>query len=162
MDNTRKIIIAVVLLVAAAGITYWNLSRKGGPETTTGVYFYDLSEGELFAASSDKIPPFERGGATAVRAHVYVCESGGEQFIGFLEKFGPQAQGMIQGVMKNTKMGSPQQLIAQGQISPDQHLVASPDAPEEWHPANSRQGRQITSAPRGRCNGGAKEVNPGE
>jgi hypothetical protein len=161
LDNTKKIIIALVLLVAAGGITYWNMSGKAGPETTTGVYFYDLSKGELFAASSDKVPPFQRGGGSAVRAHVFVCAAGGEQFIGFLEKFGPQAQGMIQGLLKNTKMGSPEQLIAQGQIPADQHLVASPDAPQEWHPAGSQQGRRITAAPRRKCNGGAKEVKPG-
>lgn len=161
MDNTKKIIIAVVLLVAAGGIIVWHLSGGQGPVTARGVYFYDLSEGELFNAPSDRVPPFQRGKGTAVRAHVFVCSDGGEQFIGFLEKFGPQAHGMIESLLKNSKMGSPEQLIAQGQIPPDQHLVAGPDAPEEWHPAQSQQGRRITSAPRQKCDGAAKEVKPG-
>jgi hypothetical protein len=162
LDNAKKIIIAVVLLVAAGGVTYWRMSGKGGPVTTTGVYYYDLSKGELFTASSDRIPPFQHGGNTAVRAHVFACSGGGEQFIGFLEKFGPQARAMIEGIVKNSKMGSPEQLIAHGQIPPDQHLVASPDAPEEWHPIRSQQGQRITSAPQSKCNDGAREVTPGE
>ncbi len=67
-------ILAVVVLVIALGVIVMQLQ----PPRTAGaidLYFYDMTSGQLFTASSDQIPPIEtsNGPHAGVRAHVFAC-----------------------------------------------------------------------------------------
>jgi len=58
--------------------------------------FFTVDDGKTwFADSSANIPPFDKDGKEAVRAHVYLCADG-MKFVSYLERFNPQAKQTLQ------------------------------------------------------------------
>jgi hypothetical protein len=68
-------------------------SRKKFPESSPDSFF-SVDDGKtFFAASSDNIPPFDYKGRTAV--HAYVFQHDGKRFVGYLERYTPEARAAI-------------------------------------------------------------------
>jgi hypothetical protein len=59
--------------------------------------FFTVDDGKtFFTAAGENVPPFDYNGQTAV--HAYVFEFNGKRFVGYLERFTPEAhQQMIEG-----------------------------------------------------------------
>jgi|SRR3954470_6144982 hypothetical protein len=84
-----------VLTIAALGFTVYQViaSHRRIPLKSPDSYF-SVDDGKtFFVASSDNIPPFDYKGKTAV--HAYVFESNGKRFVGFLERYTPEARAKI-------------------------------------------------------------------
>jgi hypothetical protein len=82
-------IIAAVLLLSIVLVIY----RVTGSGAGVGKAYYTDDDGQsLFADSASRLPPFQRDGREAVRAVVLTCDGGHGRFIGWLEKYTPEAQ----------------------------------------------------------------------
>ena len=68
-------------------------SRKRFPSGPPD-YYFTVDDGKTyFAASSDNYPPFDYNGQTAVGAYVFECN--GKRFVGYLERFTPEARALM-------------------------------------------------------------------
>src|SRR4051812_26868582 len=61
----------------------------GGAASSGGARFTTDDGRTLFEAPADSLPPFDHDGKPAARAHVYRC--GGKEFVGYLERYTPEA-----------------------------------------------------------------------
>ena len=126
--HRAAVTVSVTLLCMCAAAIAYNIRqmtprRPGVPEA-----FYTTDDGKtLFSAPSDRLAPFEEAGKQAVRAQVFRCEHA-EPFVGYLERYGPEAHRIITEVeyaAKHAKPGDP----------PPKNLAAVPNA--------QRNGRQV-------------------
>jgi len=80
--------LAAVMIVGAAVAIYVQ-ARDFGP-AGPGKAFYTTDDGtSLFVDSVMKLPPFDKDGKRAVRAHVFEC--GGKRVVGYLSCYRPEA-----------------------------------------------------------------------
>ena len=118
---------ATLLCVCAVAIAY-NIREMTPRGAEVPEAFYTTDDGKtLFSAPSDRLAPFEEAGKQAVRAQVFRCEHA-EPFVGYLERYSPEAHRIITEVeyaAKHAKPGDP----------PPKSLAAVPNA--------QRNGRQV-------------------
>lgn len=102
---------AAALMFCLAGLfafNFWRNHRELPPQ----IYFYDLSEKKLFAASQDAVPPIAGADGKeedAVRAIVY-SPSGNcakDKKIAYLEKYSPQLKAEFETAKKNPGLEFP-------------------------------------------------------
>lgn len=94
LNNNPRITTAVTaaVIVLAVVVIVWNRSSSGpGPSGVYKVYYSDDDGNTWFEDDWQKVPPFDRNGREAVRAHVFRI-GGGEPFVGYLEKFDARAK----------------------------------------------------------------------
>jgi len=84
--------VAALVLIAAAGVVITkSILRSPTTEASTRGY-YTIDDGAtLFSDSLDLLPPFDHNGQQAVRARVFSCDGNKTHFIGYLEKYDPEA-----------------------------------------------------------------------
>jgi hypothetical protein len=79
------------IIVIALIIIGWQLTSSGGPKIPSEAY-YTIDDGATwFADDIQKIPPFDKDGKPAYRAHVFKC-SDGKEFVSHLERYTPEAK----------------------------------------------------------------------
>jgi hypothetical protein len=98
---------AGTVLIVVAAIVFIVVSWARGPVEGEGVggnqAYYTIDDGQnYFAAEFTKIPPFEHEGKQAVRAHVFTCDGGKTRFVGYLERFSPEAKKMVEEFARQT------------------------------------------------------------
>ena len=70
-------------------------------------HFYTIDDGKTwFADDATKTPPFDKDGKQAVRAYVFRAQDG-TKFVGYLERFKPDAQRLIDSPAKLNSNGVP-------------------------------------------------------
>ena len=86
---------AIGLLVLGVGAIIWQLmashsdTRRQVPND-----FFTIDDGQTwFRDKATNLPPFDRDGKQAVKAWVYQC--GGKQFVGYLERYTPEARQVL-------------------------------------------------------------------
>ncbi len=91
-----------MLLKIALLIAPWLIFGRGlmdqsrGPQIPTQAY-YSVDDGQTFFADDiNLVPPFEKDGKMAVRAHVFTCDGGKTPFVAYLERYTPEAKGKIE------------------------------------------------------------------
>jgi hypothetical protein len=78
------IVVLAIGLIVAQVLAGKHRYPSGPPDN----YYTDDDGKTFFAASSANVPPFDHNGQQAVRAYVFKC--GGQQFVGYLERFTPR------------------------------------------------------------------------
>jgi len=109
-----------------------------GKETAYGdVFYYCTNCKKEFTASSVEVPPIKCkfcGKVAAVLATKFKCKECGSMFIGYIEKFDPETQRLIE-------------MRKRGERVPDEKignvLVSDPEK-EEWLDATSLKGMEVT------------------
>ena len=87
-------LISGIVLVAVGFIVAQVLAnRKAYPVASPDSYFTVDDGKSFFVASSDNIPPFDHSGQQAVHAYVFQCN--GKQFVGYMERYTPDARKSI-------------------------------------------------------------------
>jgi len=159
MKNTKGIIIAVVLLIAAVAafvlIKPKQPTAKGWPQ----VYFYDMGKGETYVGPKNQIPPTQAPGGQgeAVWAAVYSCGDCADvstHKVAYLEKFSPEAKGYLESAMAtigNSTRPEYQQPFAN--IPVGQELVASVDEPNTWLDKNAEGATIVRDGMASICDG---------
>ncbi len=140
------LIIVVALGAAIIRIAFW---LAGGSAAVAGqVYFYDLSTGELFAASPSRLPPIAApsdtgGNLQGVRAYVYACGDCSDsqpREIGYLMMYTSQYALAIE------KLGRGETLTAEETgytVDPQTHTLVRRVDDERWSTLASREGQRI-------------------
>lgn len=138
----------VTLLSACAVAIAYNIREMTPRRADVPGAFYTTDDGKtLFPAPSDRLPPFDEAGKQAVRAQVFRCEHA-EPFVGYLERYTPEALRIITEVeyaAKHAKPGDP----------PPKNLAAAPNAQRngrqvkkpgerEWVDVSSPEGSRLT------------------
>ena len=86
--KSLAVVLATVMIVGAA-IAIYVQARDFGPGGP-GKAFFTTDDGKtLFVDSIMKLPPFDKDGKQAVRAHVFECN--GERVVGYLSCYRPEA-----------------------------------------------------------------------
>ena len=96
--------IAVGAMLAGLGFVGWQLGASGPSAVERGGYFSDDDGKTFFVDDIDKVAPFDRGGKEAVRAYVYTCDDGATKFVGFLERYKPDAATKIRAARESGKL----------------------------------------------------------
>src|SRR5208282_4267961 len=77
-------IVAVAIGLIVAQVMAGKHKYPSGPPKD----YFTVDDGKtFFVAGDDNVPPFDHDGQPAVRAYVFQC--GGQQFVGYLERFTP-------------------------------------------------------------------------
>jgi hypothetical protein len=78
-----------VLMIVGSAVAIFIQARDDGSTSSGEVYFSNDDGKSFFPAPSTKLPPFERDGKPAYRAHVFEC--GGKRVVGYLSRYTPEA-----------------------------------------------------------------------
>jgi hypothetical protein len=123
------------------------------PAMPTKAFFTTDDGATWFADDIDKVPPFDKDGKMAVRAHVFRCGHG-KTFVDHLERYTPQAKRLLEqaGAENRTPDADPE--LAAAVMN---YQVKRPGG-QEWVPINDvARSMQITTV---RCPEGTQEVEP--
>ena len=93
-NSHPKVIYAAVAVCVLASVGWVAAEMLSNRHTVPGIlppHYFTVDDGKsYFTAGGGNIPPFQYQGQTAVRAHVF--ESNGQRFVGYLERYKPDAQ----------------------------------------------------------------------
>lgn len=89
--------VAVVFVILAIGYVYLEVRTPSATYANNPKAFFSVDDGKTwFVDSSANVPPFDKDGKQAVAAFVYRCSSGGADFVGYLQRFTPQAKAALE------------------------------------------------------------------
>jgi hypothetical protein len=80
---------AIIMIVGAGVAIFWQL-RDDGSDGGSKTYFTTDDGQTLFVDRNTRLPPFDKDGKPAYRAHVFEC--GGKRVVGFLSRYTEQAK----------------------------------------------------------------------
>ena len=126
-DHAGLSIILVGLLLLATGIyTAWRWGDPHPPDPVSEAWYYDLSDGTLFAATAAQIPPIDSpsGSGQGVTAHVYTCATCSEQdrWIAYLETWSAEAKDLIEAARRGERIAP----AHYGEVTTEGHLAKRP------------------------------------
>lgn len=95
------------IIVLAIIVIFWQSCAGEGGSSDSGKYFFSTDDGKTFFKDDiAKIPPFDVGGKTAVRAIVYRCGTG-EPFVLYLERYTKEMQKKMTDARAKASDGKP-------------------------------------------------------
>lgn len=157
-NTLGALVVTVLALVAALGLTLWRSGGTGGP---VEAYFFDLDTGELFTAAARQLPPIETpgGGHQGVSAHIFACgecpapvagltldalrDQGG--FVAYFERYSDSAKMMLEAGFPPETPEEEELREALAEDPEQAALVRRPDD-EEWVELRSEAGDRIAAA----------------
>ncbi len=99
--------VAVVAVVGLAAVAYSVRSTVGGPPTAETGAFYTIDDGQTwFEGNMSQLPPFQHEGKTAYRVWLYTSDGGKTKFVGYLERYTPEARKRIENGLAAHKAGT--------------------------------------------------------
>jgi hypothetical protein len=156
--------VAVAALMIGGTVLAHQWASQFGTRTLPEIrIFYTVDDGKTYFADSEgRLPPFDHANGVAVRAHVFSGTSG--PFVGYLERFSPEAQTIITRVSDAARTARPgdkppPELAKVADAQRNGRQVKRPKD-SAWVPINSAAGNAIT---RVNIPGGtqpAKEIQP--
>ena len=97
--------VAVLLTGVELLMMQW-VNQFGRPAYSELKVFYSVDDGKTYFPDGEgKLPPFDHPNGLAVRAHVFNGSSG--PFVGYLERFSPEARNIITRVSEAAKTAKP-------------------------------------------------------
>ncbi len=85
--------IAITIIVIGAGLSIWQVRSQDRYAPFAGRSFFTVDDGKSwFALKSDQFPPFSHEGKTALGVHVFSCDGGKTQWVGYLERCTPEGK----------------------------------------------------------------------
>jgi hypothetical protein len=102
------------IIIIALGFIIWQTTGGEGSYSgpTKRYYVDDDGKSEPFLDSVDKIAPFDHNGKQAVLAHVFTCDGGKTKFIGYVERYTPDAKAKLEKARTNPKEAPPPEDMA--------------------------------------------------
>lgn len=85
---TTGITIAVILVALIIIVMQLTGGGAGGATVYTKAFFSTNEDGSnWFVDDINKVPPFDHNGKPAYRVHLYTCDKGKTQFVGYLQRY---------------------------------------------------------------------------
>jgi hypothetical protein len=97
LENPRfGVTAASGLLIVGIVIIVFQFRGSGAPGALHDQQFFSVDDGKTwFTDSATNLPPYDKDGKQAVRAHVYRCADG-TKFVNYLERFKPAAKAALE------------------------------------------------------------------
>lgn len=135
-DGRVGVTAGVAMTVVAVAIGVWYLKPAARPDPYSANYSDDDGQ-TYFQDSVFKFPPFDHNGKTAVMAELYQ-DSQGHRFVGFLLRYTPKTQKMLQDKLAQTQ-GDNQAQVMMGMMSEPSIGVSGmemklPGGDQKWQP----------------------------
>jgi hypothetical protein len=140
LEKYRSVTIpaCVACVLVAVIVAYATLGGRGG--NLPGKVYFTVDDGATwFAASRDKLPPFQEKGRDAVRVHVFNCD--GNTVPGYLERLSASAHETL------TKARGDPEALRKAQILLYTGTEVKALKGDKWVPRNSPEGRNISMVP---------------
>ena len=97
--------VAAGVMIVGAGIAIF-VQARDLMGSGAGKAYFSIDDGKtFFTDSSDRVPPFDKGGKPAYRAHVFEC--GGKREVGYLSRFTPESIAALEEAKKYRGTGKP-------------------------------------------------------
>lgn len=113
LNNNPAITTGATLLIIVFAIAFIIYSSTGGgtPKPPTKAYF-TVDDGKTwFPDDITLIPPFDKDGKQAVRAHIFSCKGGDEPFVAYLERHTPEAKATLEKYRANPDQAPPDGML---------------------------------------------------
>lgn len=139
--NRRPRLVAAATVALIAGAALWAALAMGGAggKADHPLAFFSDDDGQTyFEDSVFRIAPFDRGGREAVRARVFTADGGRTRFVGYLEKYAPEARARFSAIEGDV----PRQLDLVEQLRGGGVVVKKPGQ-SEWVPGDSPQAAAV-------------------
>ena len=95
---------ASVVVIIAAAVAIFVQARDTGADS--GNAYFTTDDGKTyFTDKTTKLPPFDKGGKPAYRAHVFEC--GGKRVVGYLSRYRPEAIAALEEAVASRGSGKP-------------------------------------------------------
>jgi len=124
--STATIAIMAVVVAGALFFTLRNASSSTSSMTPVMDKVYCTSDDgqTTFVGSMTNVPPFQHEGKTACRAWVFSCDGGKTRFVGYLERFTPDAKKRIESAKPSSGPGAP--------VGPGDSEIKKPGPGNPW------------------------------
>ncbi len=163
MNNNSAVVTvaAVMLLLVSLAVIVWTMKKPTMSGRIVDVYYYDLGNGQLFAAKATELPPIDAasGPGNGVRAYVYGCGDCSEanRFIAYLEKFTPEAKAMQEKMMNPDPNADPNMAPELRDMEDGGTLVRAVEG-GQWVTMYSEAGMKVSSELEGKCPAGVRLI----
>lgn len=136
---------AVVLLLAASAVLYYQAFGLPFGGSPAGVYYKDLESGELFVEAAAPVPAITApSGGVGARAHLYTCgECRPEEWFGYLEALTAEGRRLQE---------------EQGHLPDEEYYIVRELDADQWTPYMSMEGTRLTNETRDSCPDGDDTV----
>ena len=154
---------AAALIISGAILAYQWASQFGNDGLAEIRVFYSVDDGKTYFPDSEgRLPPFELPQGVAVRAHVFSGNNG--PFVGYLERFSPEAHTIITRVSEAARTAKPGDKPPPelAKVSDAQRNGRQVKRPKDttWVSINSSAGQGITRVTTPGSTQPAKEIRP--
>ncbi len=133
---------------------------RGGRDTPTKQWFYDLQSGELYVMPGDVLAMADApsGPNQGVEAAVFSCgdcDDPSQRFIGYLVFYTDYYKAAMRGIQESLARDGKRAPVSteEGAVMGGGIMVRTVDG-DEWFPNNSNEGAEILVAPYDRCGRG--------
>lgn len=98
INNNPLIVMGTAALIVVVAVIWSALSLFGGSSSSSDGsrldrgYFTTDDGATFFEDNIANLPPFDKDGKPAVRAHVFTCNRGKHRFVGYLERYRPEVK----------------------------------------------------------------------
>jgi len=109
MNQNPLVVIGIAAAIVLLAVVWSAMALFGGGGGSSGggdfsrAYFTTDDGATYFEDDVNKLPPFDKDGKPAVRAHVFTCNGGRDKFIGYIERLQPEAKTKIDTLSKDPK-----------------------------------------------------------
>ena len=145
-------VVAGIVILALAFIIYQSMGDSGGGSVPTKMYYSDDDGATTFTDDIRKFPPFDHNGKQAVRARVFSCDGGKNKFVGYLERYSPEAKARLDKATNGGKTGSDIGLMEDVSITGME--VKKPKDPSPWLKQSDPRAQSVMDV---KCPNGTKE-----
>jgi hypothetical protein len=104
------------IIVIAVGFILWQLMGSSTPGVATEAYFSNDDGKTWFEDDISKIPPFDKDGKPAYKAHVFQCP-GGEPFVAYLERYTEEGKKAMEAAQKSNASNDPMLMMEDMQFT---------------------------------------------
>lgn len=95
----RLVVVGFLLIVPIVVVLYlwrWNREQNEVTRAMTLAWYTDDDGKSWYSDEKSLMPPFDHDGKTSVRAIVFTCDGDKHEFVGYLERYTPQAKQAIE------------------------------------------------------------------
>jgi len=104
-------------------------------------YFTNDDAESYFTAAYNRFPPFEHNGREAVRAYLFTCNGGESRFVGYMQKYTPEAKRALEQAETDQDDDRTFTDVLE-ELPPDQILVKKPGE-ARWIPRGTPQAKRV-------------------
>ena len=106
IEKKQPLVIAIATFVLIGAVVAIFVQARNFSSYNAGDAYFTIDDGQTFFVDTGaKLPPFDKDGKKAVRAHVFMC--GGTRVVGYLSRYTEETLKAIEEAKEARKQGKP-------------------------------------------------------